>query len=404
MYTFKVNIDKKEHDTFVEAHPLCNLLQSSSWAKVKENWDNKIVGVYDGTTLVASSLVLIKKLPMNFTMMYIPRGPIMDYTNDRLVTYFFSELRKWAKAYHCLFIKMDPGIHINDYKIDEQNTNYYPICQTVINNMKKAGCNHQGFTTYIEESIQPRFHMGVKKCDSMDDHIPRATLRSKNVALRKHVKVKIYGKEGLPEFAKVMHMTEERKSVQLRNEEYFNQLMDAYPDTSYLFLASANPMDRKVELETIIKNAEAELNRDDLGNKAKKKVTQELQQANQELDSMQEIISKYDHEEVIGGGLMIGFGNTVEMLYAGMNEDFRTFRPQYLTYITQFEYAFNHGYDYVTMGGVEGTLDDGLSVYKSNFNPIVNEFIGEFDLPVNGLLYKMSEVAYKIRKKRNKKK
>ena len=69
--------------------------------------------------------------------------------------------------------------------------------------------------------------------------------------------------------------------------------------------------------------------------------------------------------------------------------------------MTQFTYAFEHGYEYVTMGGVEGTLKDGLSVYKSNFNPMVNEFIGEFDLPVNKMLFKLSEKAYEMKKKRN---
>ncbi len=90
------------------------------------------------------------------------------------------------------------------------------------------------------------------------------------------------------------------------------------------------------------------------------------------------------------GGLMVGFGKTMEMLYAGMNEDFCTFRPQYLIYCTQFAYAFAHGYQYVSMGGVEGTLKDGLSVYKANFNPTVKELIGEFDLPVHPMLYRMS--------------
>ena len=46
------------------------------------------------------------------------------------------------------------------------------------------------------------------------------------------------------------------------------------------------------------------------------------------------------------------------------------------------------------MGGVEGTLDDGLTKFKDNFAPTINEFIGEFDLPVNTLLYKPSKIAY----------
>ena len=40
--------------------------------------------------------------------------------------------------------------------------------------------------------------------------------------------------------------------------------------------------------------------------------------------------------------------------------------------------------------------------FKANFNPTINEFIGEFDLPVNKLLFKASEYAYKLRKQKNK--
>ena len=47
MYTFKIGIPAEVHDTFVKNHPLCNLLQSSSWAKVKDNWGSEIVGVYE---------------------------------------------------------------------------------------------------------------------------------------------------------------------------------------------------------------------------------------------------------------------------------------------------------------------------------------------------------------------
>ena len=45
-------------------------------------------------------------------------------------------------------------------------------------------------------------------------------------------------------------------------------------------------------------------------------------------------------------------------------------------------------------------LDDGLTGYKSKFNALVSEYIGEFDLPVNHLLYRLSRMAYTIRKKR----
>lgn len=37
MYQFIDSIDPREHDAFVKAHPLCDLLQSSAWAEVKSS-------------------------------------------------------------------------------------------------------------------------------------------------------------------------------------------------------------------------------------------------------------------------------------------------------------------------------------------------------------------------------
>ena len=45
-YQFSDHINSQEHDEFVKNHPLCNLLQSSAWGSVKQNWKHEIVGVY----------------------------------------------------------------------------------------------------------------------------------------------------------------------------------------------------------------------------------------------------------------------------------------------------------------------------------------------------------------------
>ena len=55
MYTFIENIENEKHDEFVKNHPLCSLLQSSSWANIKDNWDHRIVGVYENDELVKIS-------------------------------------------------------------------------------------------------------------------------------------------------------------------------------------------------------------------------------------------------------------------------------------------------------------------------------------------------------------
>ena len=50
-------------------------------------------GVYKDNVLVATGLVLIKRLPLSFCMYYLPRCPIMDYRDNVLVQYYFDQLK-----------------------------------------------------------------------------------------------------------------------------------------------------------------------------------------------------------------------------------------------------------------------------------------------------------------------
>ena len=43
---------------------------------------------------------------------------------------------------------------------------------------------------------------------------------------------------------------------------------------------------------------------------------------------------------------------------------------------------------YCSLGGVEGTLDDSLTAYKTLYAPHFESYIGEFDIPVYKSMYK----------------
>ena len=70
-------------------------------------------------------------------------------------------------------------------------------------------------------------------------------------------------------------------------------------------------------------------------------------------------------------------------------------------YVENFKWAFEKGCSWSNMGGVEGTLDDGLTKFKDNFNPTINEFIGEFDIPIYPFMYRLTQKAYKILKSKH---
>lgn len=395
MYIFKTNIDAKTHDDFVKQSPLCNLLQSSNWAKIKDNWDSCITGVYQKDKLVASGLILIKHLPLSFTMMYIPRGPIMDYENKELVKFYLKELKKWAKTKHCLFISFDPAIKLREFDLDHKDKPDDQKALSIINNLQDNKAIYKGKTLKIEETIQPRFHMGLYYTDDLNSHLPKSTIKSCKAAIKRHVNVKVADHSEIEKFAKMIELTEKHKNVHLRNEEYFRKILDVYKEDATLYLADVNVNTYKKELEDSIKAANDTLQNEKATNNAKNKALQTIKNSEKELIAINDLASKYPNDTIIAGGLMVGFGNTCEMLYAGRNDDFNSFRPQYYLYTKKIEHSFKQGYQYVNMGGIEGTLDDGLSKFKANFNPVIIEYVGEFDLPVMPLLYKLAKFAQK---------
>ncbi len=403
MYRFVEPVDKKEHDQFIRKHDLCNLLQTSDWAKVKDNWAHTIVGAKDDEgNLLASALVLIKQLPLHFTMMYIPRGPIMDYHDEALVSFFMKHLQRWAKKKHCLFIKMDPGIHYRDYLIeDKDEAQVYADMEEILANMKKAGAIHQGFSTYIKESIQPRYQANVYACDDFEVSLPRHTRRLIKDALKRNVEVVRVGNDRIDDFADVVALTEKRKHVSLRNREYFHQLMEIYGEDCYLFLAEVDVKAMLLQLYDQKKENDHQLQQLKEGAPKKQRRLEDIRNAlNRDIAEFEEIVKEYPQRTVIAGVLSIRVEDTLEMLYAGMNDRFKKFMPQYYLYTEIMKYAFAKGCRFANMGGIEGDLQDGLTKFKSNFHPHINEFIGEFDLPVNRLLYHASQKAYKIRKNR----
>ena len=395
MYIFKTNIDAKTHDDFVKQSPLCNLLQSSNWAKIKDNWDSCITGVYQKDKLVASGLILIKHLPLSFTMMYIPRGPIMDYENKELVKFYLKELKKWAKTKHCLFISFDPAIKLREFDLDHKDKPDDQKALSIINNLQDNKAIYKGKTLKIEETIQPRFHLGLYYTDDLNSHLPKSTIKSCKAAIKRHVNVKVADHSEIEKFAKMIELTEKHKNVHLRNEEYFRKILDVYKEDATLYLADVNVNTYKKELEDSIQIANDTLQNEKATNNAKNKALQTIKNSEKELIAINDLASKYPNDTIIAGGLMVGFGNTCEMLYAGRNDDFNSFRPQYYLYTKKIEHSFKQGYQYVNMGGIEGTLDDGLSKFKANFNPVIIEYVGEFDLPVMPLLYKLAKFAQK---------
>ena len=403
MYTYKIGITAEEHDEFVKTSPQTNLLQSSDWAKIKDNWGNERLGVYQDHKLVAVASILIQPLPLGFTMLYIPRGPIMDYQNSELVAFMLQSIKTYAKSKRAVFAKFDPSLFLRKGLIG-QETSDQEATLAIIQSLKECGVEWVGRTEDMGETIQPRFQANIYKEYFTEDQLSKSTKQAIRTARNKGVEVIFGGTELLDEFAALMKKTEARKGIHLRGKDYYEKLLTTYAGQSYITLSRINLAQRLASLKEQLEKNQAEASRFnektkpgkiDNNRQEKERLEEEIQFLHQELKGGQEIVS-------LSGTLTLEFGGTSENVYAGMDENFRRYQPAILTWYETAQHAFDRGADWQNMGGVENQLDGGLYHFKSKFNPMIEEFVGEFNLPTS-ILYPLVNKAYQLRKKlRNK--
>ena len=403
MYTYKIGITAEEHDEFVKTSPQTNLLQSSDWAKIKDNWGNERLGVYQDHKLVAVASILIQPLPLGFTMLYIPRGPIMDYQNSELVAFMLQSIKTYAKSKRAVFAKFDPSLFLRKGLIG-QEVKDQEATLAIIQSLKECGAEWVGRTEDMGETIQPRFQANIYKEYFTEDQLSKSTKQAIRTARNKGVEVIFGGTELLDEFAALMKKTEARKGIHLRGRDYYEKLLTTYAGQSYITLSRINLAQRLASLKEQLEKNQAEASRFnektkpgkiDNNRQEKERLEEEIQFLHQELKAGQEIVS-------LSGTLTLEFGGTSENVYAGMDENFRRYQPAILTWYETAQHAFDHGATWQNMGGVENQLDGGLYHFKSKFNPMIEEFVGEFNLPTS-MLYPLVNKAYQLRKKlRNK--
>ena len=403
MYTYKIGITAEEHDEFVKTSPQTNLLQSADWAKIKDNWGNERLGVYQNHKLVAVASILIQPLPLGFTMLYIPRGPIMDYQNSELVAFMLQSIKTYAKSKRAVFAKFDPSLFLRKGLIG-QEVRDQEITLAIIQSLKECGVEWVGRTEDMGETIQPRFQANIYKEYFTEDQLSKSTKQAIRTARNKGVEVIFGGTELLDEFAALMKKTEARKGIHLRGRDYYEKLLTTYAGQSYITLSRINLAQRLASLKEQLEKNQAEASRFnektkpgkiDNNRQEKERLEEEIQFLHQELKAGQEIVS-------LAGTLTLEFGGTSENVYAGMDENFRRYQPAILTWYETAQHAFDRGATWQNMGGVENQLDGGLYHFKSKFNPMIEEFVGEFNLPTS-MLYPLVNKAYQLRKKlRNK--
>ena len=154
-----INLEKEKFDNFIfNNEHKSHFLQSQAWgefSKIKKNLTPYYLGlVNEHDEIVAATLLLEKKLPLNLCYFYAPRGFVIDYNKKEILKIMTQKIVNFAKNKKAIFVKIDPDLiktstnYLNEVTEHEETKKIYDT-------LKSLGWKHQGFTKNFE-TMQPR--------------------------------------------------------------------------------------------------------------------------------------------------------------------------------------------------------------------------------------------------------
>ena len=216
-----------EWDNFVAAHLYGSLLQTTAWARLKNNfgWSSQRIWLRQDNKLQAGVQMLIKSAAFGLARIgYLPHGPLVNWHDAEQVRVLFHQLDLAAYQRRVGFVKLEPLLWQDEF----------PAAQW------QAICEEYDLQTSAD-TIQPPRTMLLDLRPSLDDIL--STMKQKTrynirLAERKGITVRQGTATDLPAFIQLMHLTGQRDGFGIHAADYYKRAYEVFaPDDVALLLA-----------------------------------------------------------------------------------------------------------------------------------------------------------------------
>ena len=201
---------------FLSRFPDAHILQTAAWGQLKNDFDWQTVHVISTYDLgrnsrenqendVCGAQLLFRRLPLGFSLAYIPRGPIGKGWYK-----LWPEIDKVCKEKRAIFLKVEPDIWENDPNSIEE------------------GKLPNGFV-YSPHEIQPPRTLIVDISGTEEKILARMKQKTRyNIRLARRKGVVVRQTSDIAMFYELMRVTGERDAFGVHSEAYYQRALDLF--------------------------------------------------------------------------------------------------------------------------------------------------------------------------------
>lgn len=340
----------EEFNEFSKNHEQGIFFQSSYWGELKKmnGWVPHIVGIKEGYNIKGASLLLAKKIPIfNRYIFYAPRGYLLNYKDENFLEDFTKKIVKYVKKNKGIFVKINPNIEYQKRDIDGNVVEGFNN-QKIIDNLKKLGYKHNGFTITYGTDLEPRWWSVLDLKNKTEDDIlknMRGTTRwGINNSYKHGLKLVEVDETRIDEFKKLMEHTSERRGFIDRPISYYKKMYESFSKDNNIkiLLVELNLEENLKSLNEQLVNTQNKLNKTTKESMVKEYESQIIA-IKKKIDDDKELIKNYGNNIVVAGGLFMLFGRQVVSLFGASYREFMKFNGQFFLNYEMIKYVKNNG-------------------------------------------------------------
>jgi lipid II:glycine glycyltransferase (peptidoglycan interpeptide bridge formation enzyme) len=229
-----INISNAESwNQIVDALPGAHALQTWQWGQVKSEigWQPiPVVWRDDQEDVCAAALVLERTVSMGgFAMrlrvMYVPRGPILDWADAPLAARVLDDLQKLAKKRGAIFLKIDPELPLGFGIPGEEEARPHPPGLAVRESLQRKGWQ------FSQDQIQFRNTVVVDLTADEEDLLMRMKSKTRyniRLAKRRGVTIRVGDAGDIDLLYRMYAHTAVRDDFLIRNKGYYQSVWRAF--------------------------------------------------------------------------------------------------------------------------------------------------------------------------------
>ncbi|MGI8458363.1 MAG: lipid II:glycine glycyltransferase FemX [Propionibacteriaceae bacterium] len=254
-------IDPARHAAFIATQPWASYLQTPAWARVKTEWRGESLGWFDADQLVGVGLVLYRQLPrLKRYLAYLPEGPVLDWATVSEIEPYLTPLVKHLKKAGAFGVRIGPPVTVRRWSTgtvkaaiaDPAKSTLDDVAPDVVDPQATRLHNQLRVLGWIPPSTaegfaagQPRYNFQLPMADLSDDQLLAGMNQLWRRNIKKAAKLGVTVTQGtiedLPTFHPLYVHTAERDHFTPRPLSYFQtmfaELNAEDPDRIRLYLA-----------------------------------------------------------------------------------------------------------------------------------------------------------------------